>query len=232
VTISGSDIINLNGLNVLTSIEGYLFVVENDTLTSLAGLDNMTFIGDGLYIYNNPTLNNLTGLDNVTFIGGGLDIFYNSALTCLTGLDNIDAGSIKNLSITSYPNLSKCEAQRVCDYLACPGGNIVIGCNAPGCNSQEEVSAARETISVEDVTPESWFSIYSNPASFQITIKTSTIPQKNTYLTLYDLNGRQLIKKQIMSETSVVDISSLPRGIYILKLTDDRTVRVTKLIKQ
>ena len=91
VTISGPDITNLAGLNVVTSIGGDLTIRSqwNAPLTSLTGLDNLVSIGGGLKIESNFNLTSLTGLDNVTSIGGGLKIKSNCNLTSLTGLDNV-----------------------------------------------------------------------------------------------------------------------------------------------
>lgn len=69
VTIQGNNITNLNGLSVLTSIGGYLYINENNTLTRLTGLDNLTSIGGYLYIYENNTLTSLTGLENLPLSG-------------------------------------------------------------------------------------------------------------------------------------------------------------------
>ena len=94
VLISGSDIMNLNGLSVVTSIGGNLMFTGNNLLTSLTGFENLTIIGGDLsfnswYSWGNPFLNDLTGLNNLTLIGGNLHIFYNDALTSLTGLNNL-----------------------------------------------------------------------------------------------------------------------------------------------
>ncbi len=89
--ISGDDITNLNGLNVVTSIEGNLNIWFT-TLTNLTDLDNMTTIGGSLKIIGNDFLTSLSGLDNVTSIGGGLTIKSNNTL-------------------------STCEVQSICDYL-------------------------------------------------------------------------------------------------------------------
>ncbi|MBC8465937.1 T9SS type A sorting domain-containing protein [bacterium] len=89
VVISGNDITNLNGLNVLTAVIGSLIFDFNDALTSLTGLDNLTSIGGGLGIGNSPSLTSLTGLDNVTSIGGDLYIDDNASLVSLTGLENV-----------------------------------------------------------------------------------------------------------------------------------------------
>jgi len=55
VEINGDDIINLDNLNVLTSIGGYLKINFNDILTSLSGLDNIdtASIDELTIVYNN-----------------------------------------------------------------------------------------------------------------------------------------------------------------------------------
>jgi len=50
VMIDGPNITNLNGLNVLTSIGGYLAIWSTNNMISLAGLDNVTSIAVGLDI--------------------------------------------------------------------------------------------------------------------------------------------------------------------------------------
>jgi len=89
VNISNSNITNLNGLNVLTSIYGHLYIEENSELTSLTGLDNLTYIGGSTKIYRNDTLVSIAGLNNVSYIGGYLSIIVNKNLTNLTGLVNL-----------------------------------------------------------------------------------------------------------------------------------------------
>lgn len=88
VEIIGDDITNLNGLNVLTAIEGGLKIGENDSLTSLTGLDNIASVGGTLRIFMNPALTSLSGLDNVSSIGGNLRITGNDTLGSLIALNN------------------------------------------------------------------------------------------------------------------------------------------------
>ncbi len=115
VEINGSDITNLNGLIVITTINGYfqigaggaynnlidltglgnlttiggaLLISENDFLSSLSGLDNLTSVGK-LVIRDNDALTNLTGLDNLTSIGDVFNIWWNDTLQSLSGLNNL-----------------------------------------------------------------------------------------------------------------------------------------------
>lgn len=255
VHISGSDITNLNGLNVLTSIGGYLIISETDALmsytglenlttiegyfkidsqTSLAnvtGLDNLTHIGGGLIFLDNESLTSLNGLSAVISVGGTLRIVNNAALNNLTGLGNIDAGSIDELSIFNNINLSDCTVQSVCDYLANPGGTTSIFGNATGCNSKEEVKTACKAGIDDSATEENQVSLYPNPSAITITIEWhGSKPTEHTFLTICNLNGQLLVSQQISESLTVVDLGSLSQGIYFVKITNDRMVQVLKIV--
>jgi hypothetical protein len=78
---------------------------------------------------------------------------------------------------------------------------------------------------------ESKLSMYPNPSSTQITIETSVIPTHST-LSIMNISGQQLITRQITEPKTHVDISNLPSGVYFVRLTNDRTVEVGKIIKE
>lgn len=137
-----SYISNLIGLNVLTSIGGSLVIHFNDSLPGLIGLDNLVSIGADLEIWGNREITDLEGLGNLTSIGGEFIVIHNKSLTSLAGLGNIDPGSISNLEITDNKNLTNCEAQTVCAYLADPKGTVNICNNGIGCNNPAEASGA------------------------------------------------------------------------------------------
>ena len=96
VTISGDDITNLNGLNILTSFNGNLLISENNSLISLEGLENVRSIGGqlsvnhfALIISRNDALVDMSGLNGLNWIGGGLHLFRNQSLTDLVGIDSL-----------------------------------------------------------------------------------------------------------------------------------------------
>ncbi len=103
VYIEGYDIINLNGLSVLTSIGGMLSFYSDGSLTSLTGLEGLTSIGEHLVIITTD-ISSMAGLDNLISVGGNLQIYENYSLTSLTGLENLD--SIGSLAINSNDSLS------------------------------------------------------------------------------------------------------------------------------
>ena len=111
-----SNIANLNGLGVITSILGALRIVGNDSLLSLAGLESLDYIGGGLGIAINHFLTSLTGLGNLQYIGGGVSIAQNAILSSLTGLENLTSimgslyfGTWGPTFSGGNPMLSNCE---------------------------------------------------------------------------------------------------------------------------
>ncbi len=91
VGIEGDDIISLNGLNNLVSIEQNLVITQNNLLNDITGLNNLTYIGGNLAITYNSSLTNLSGLDNLSYLGGSLLILENDSLQTLTQFKTLDS---------------------------------------------------------------------------------------------------------------------------------------------
>lgn len=131
VNITGNDITNLNGLDVLTSMgtelniygtsrlknlvgldslstdsDFSLYFNNNDSLTSLEGLGPITSVHD-LQIYNNPVLQSLNGLNSIHYVLYSLIIESNSSLVDLSGLDDLFYIGVYGvgLHIINNPNL-------------------------------------------------------------------------------------------------------------------------------
>jgi hypothetical protein len=74
------------------------------------------------------------------------------------------------------------------------------------------------------------FSLYPNPATDKITVELKgAILDGN--LSIVNIEGQQLITRQITQAKTVIDISNLHSGIYFVRLTNDKTVEVGKVIK-
>jgi len=111
ISIFGNNIINLLGLNQITTVSGSVFILgENPNMTNLDGLNNLLLIGEGLSIYSNSALTNLSGLNSLYSIGGSLKIVNNDMLQNLNGLDalNLVGGLVQfhgNASLTNIADL-------------------------------------------------------------------------------------------------------------------------------
>jgi len=74
-------------------------------------------------------------------------------------------------------------------------------------------------------------SFYPNPATDKITLEISG-ETGESILVIVNIEGKEVIKQKITSRKTLVDISSLNSGVYFIRLTNDRTVEVGKIIKQ
>jgi photosystem II stability/assembly factor-like uncharacterized protein len=76
------------------------------------------------------------------------------------------------------------------------------------------------------------FILYPNPANKEITIELSSSPEPAVQLSILNINGQQLITRQITELRTQIDISSLPSGVYFVRVTNDKTVEVGKFVKE
>ena len=69
--------------------------------------------------------------------------------------------------------------------------------------------------------------IYPNPTSFNVTIENAG----KGYISILNLYGQQLLKQGITAPTNTLDVSTLPSGIYFVKVTGETSVQVRKFVK-
>lgn len=72
--------------------------------------------------------------------------------------------------------------------------------------------------------------VHPNPSSGLITISITENFSRHS-LTILSLNGQELLKQTITEPTTTIDVSTLPGGIYFVKVTGEGTVQVGKFIK-
>ena len=70
--------------------------------------------------------------------------------------------------------------------------------------------------------------IYPNPTSNSITIETRT----KGSLTISNCSIQQILQREITEPTITIDVSKLPSGVYVVRLTSDNGVTMGKIIKQ
>ena len=70
--------------------------------------------------------------------------------------------------------------------------------------------------------------IYPNPSSNFITIETPDHDQ----FTILNLSGQELLHRELIDPKTQIDISTLPSGVYVVKLVGENGVQVGKFIKQ
>jgi hypothetical protein len=126
--------------------------------------------------------------------------------------------------------LSNCDVQSICDYLAAPNGTVEIQNNAPGCNSPEEVEEACLT-TIEEIKNGNGITIIPNPSNDKITISSSAITG-DTQLSIFNVNGEKVIERQIQEPETQLEISALTRGVYFVRMQNQKMVEVGKMVKE
>jgi hypothetical protein len=103
--------------------------------------------------------------------------------------------------------------------------------NAPGCNSSGEVWDSCLITAIKEIKLPAGIKIIPNPSNDKITISSSAITGI-TQLSIFNASGEKVIERQLTDTETQIDISALPRGVYFLRVKDEKMVEVEKIIKQ
>ncbi|MGY3794653.1 T9SS type A sorting domain-containing protein [Aquimarina sp. 433] len=134
----------LEGLNNLKLIlDGGLSIKSNDNLETVSVLTNLESIDGTIFIFDNDQLLDLNGMQNIELVNKqGIFIDNNDSLTSISGISNLDFDKISVLKIIRNPKLSICEEVNICNYLSNSENIYEIKENNIGCNNYEEVIQA------------------------------------------------------------------------------------------
>ena len=90
-----------------------------------------------------------------------------------------------------------------------------------------------DSVFFEETLDDKQVRIYPNPVETQMTIKiTGYTPSMQGEYSLYNIAGIMVAKRRITGETTLVDMSRHPRGIYILHILLNGHPTVWKVIKK
>lgn len=215
--ISHCPITNLNSLNNITSIQGYLNLESNPNLSSI-GMNNLT-TASGFLFFDVPNLTSFEGLTiNLTNTVIGTFWMINTGLTDLTGMDAVTSST--NFYIWSNPNLTSLNGLQNLE------GNIDGGISIHDNAQLSDVSALNNITSINNGTLE----FHLNPALTNLvgvgnitTIGKGLWINDNDNLTsLSDLNNNLIIQNngnedslRIMDNNQLALCSFLPMCSYL-----------------
>ena len=115
--------------------------------------------------------------------------------------------------------LTECDVNSICDFLAIGFGTVEIYENANGCNSPAEVEEACESQDIDEYQLQS-FTIHPNPTdkgSITITLDNPL----NLHLTCFNAFGQQIHRQEISSAEALLDVSTWTSGIYLAVVYED-----------
>ena len=83
---------------------------------------------------------------------------------------------------------------------------------------------------VATVSPADGLMIYPNPANASVQVKLNSVSEKATF-SVYNAIGQLVIaEKEINGDSAEINVSALPKGIYIVKVTNGKEVSNTKIV--
>jgi len=94
------------------------------------------------------------------------------------------------------------------------------GCYNPGCTGDDVVASQHNII----VLSKDLLKISPNPAHNQLQCSWTNTPSEARYISVFDMNGVEIIKKSVTGKTGniSIDISNVPAGVYLVKLFGDK----------
>ena len=107
------------------------------------------------------------------------------------------------------------------DVLSYHGGN----------NKDDMVVPLIPLLGLEDQTLANSLSIFPVPASDLITISIDNFSDENASLEIYSMIGQLVQTNTISHKSTIVDISELSAGIYMLNVSSERAVARVKIVK-
>lgn len=90
------------------------------------------------------------------------------------------------------------------------------------------------TIHISSEKPQDTFHIFPNPIQqdIQVTLPKSLVLEEDTFIEVYNINGQKVWSEKIQGYNSLVNISSLPNGVYMLKVKNQTLHEQQMFLKQ
>ncbi len=82
-----------------------------------------------------------------------------------------------------------------------------------------------------NIFPENDIQINPNPAINEIAIEINAHPEEKAVMTIFDINGKALMKKEIEPDKNRIDISGLEEGLYFVNVKTNSGSMTKKIIK-
>jgi len=211
-----------DGFFTLTEVGGDLKLINNPGLLGFAIPWNLPAVGGDILIEQMSGLSNLNFLGNLAEIDGSISLFDNSSLNDISGIENINPESISALQIAICPQLSECNVESVCGFLAIAPQFSQIGDNLTNCNTTDEIIQACTINSIHEEYVEE-FSLRSQLVNDQIFVVSDELGNYTIYNTL----GEQLTL--LIDFKGSFNVSHLAAGMYVIRDNDkDQAIKFLK----
>ncbi|WP_196893821.1 T9SS type A sorting domain-containing protein [Aureivirga marina] len=216
------NLLTYNGLANLTTIDGNLVIVFNPSVTNFVGFSGLQTITGDFLVASNEKLINFQGIPMLTTVNGVISISFNDTLGSLAGFENLQTAE-NGITITENGVLNNCTG--ICNILLSGAidGKLFLQNNNEDCSSASDLKTQCEDLDIEDLEEDFNLKIFPNPTENYLTILDSKL--KNVQI--FDLQG----KKVVNSNENFLNVSHLETGIYVLKVISDKVYTERLIIK-
>jgi hypothetical protein len=135
--------------------------------------------------------------------------------------------------VTTTPTNTQANHSGSITLLALPrGGNVFLGWNDGNLENPREINVTADVTytaqfstctntSIESISAQaSGLSVYPNPVENGLNVELNR-DVRNATLALFDLNGKVVARQNLTGRQAVINIQSLGKGMYILRLVED-----------
>lgn len=96
----------------------------------------------------------------------------------------------------------------------------------------ETIELNSGSVTIENSSNEQSVEVFPNPTSNKLQVNLSGISGK-TLIELFDMTGKQVITTKVVANNSVIDLSKLAKGLYLIRVTNQESIiHQSKIIKQ
>ncbi|SDB24150.1 Por secretion system C-terminal sorting domain-containing protein [Flavobacteriaceae bacterium MAR_2010_188] len=88
-----------------------------------------------------------------------------------------------------------------------------------------------QTVTAEQDAPAKDFTISPNPSSSKLNLRLPSIDEKTT-LTVLDVLGKKIYSKELDQLITNVDVSRWNNGVYLVRITTEKTTQTKRFVKQ
>jgi hypothetical protein len=104
--------------------------------------------------------------------------------------------------------------------------------NAPEVNKRPVIEICyKKNTAIQELKLNNSITLYPNPASDNITVEIASLAKTQT-ISIYNIQGQLLIQQPMMQAKTNIDISAFSKGLYFLKVENEKSIAVKKFVKE
>ncbi|WP_107039175.1 fibronectin type III domain-containing protein [Brumimicrobium mesophilum] len=211
-SVTGTDV--QEACNSFTWIDGVEYTMHNNTAT-------FTIVGGAANGCDSIVTLDLTinTVDVTTTQTNGIDLSANAVGAMYQWID-CDNG---NAPLPGETNK---------DYTAMVNGNYAVIVTENGCTDTSTCIMV-DNVGLEDIEQTLGVSLYPNPTDGAVTVLFENNMEGNQYsLEVIDATARKLAKQNITDNSTLVDLSTYERGVYIIRISNGKSESIHRVVKK